>query len=197
MRRYEYLRSLAILVVLSTAGAGVALAGELADLHRQSVRGLPAAPGAVEETGDPRLMPVAPLPSREPLPAIERLGFEATRCRGFCEAFTVIFAADGTFRYVGEANVERLGEHTGSVGRGALEMVMRYVEEIDYRGLVPTYASSFSDFQTTYTMVDYGEDGAAGAEDIKVVENQGGEAPATVWALGRLLVDLLEDADWD
>lgn len=98
---------------------------------------------------------------------------------------------------MGEANVERLGEHTGSVGRGALEMVMRYVEEIDYRGLVPTYASSFSDFQTTYTMVDYGEDGAAGAEGIKVVENQGGEAPATVWALGRLLVDLLEDADWD
>lgn len=157
------------------------------------------------EANDPRVMPIAPLPSSEPLPAIERLGFEATRCRGTCAAFKVVFEADGTFVYVGEANVERLGDHSGRVDRAALSMVMRYVEEIGFRSLPTTFTSPLSDFQTTYTTVDYAADVAATAaaavgvsdEGVKVVQNQGGAAPATVWALERLLVDLLDEATWD
>lgn len=150
--------------------------------------------GAVNDDavpGVPGVRPLAPLPQRSPLPAIERVGYEAQRCRGFCEAFTVIFSADGSFEYVGEANVERLGEHSGTVDRYALEQLLRFVDAIDYAALRDTYASSYADVQTSYTMVDYGDG------ELKVVQNQGGEAPVTVWAMGRLIRDLLEDAVWD
>lgn len=201
MKRVPVAKSLLLSAWLSL-GMTVASAGELAELHRQLVGGATASeataepPARPEEPsgggaeGVPGVRPLMPLPPREPPPDIERIGYEAVRCRGFCEAFTVIFAADGTFSYVGEAYVDRLGEHTGTVDRSALGNVMRFVAEIDYRDLENTYQSQFADVQTTYTMVDYGE-------DVKVIQDQGGSAPATVWALGRLLRDLLEDASWD
>ena len=157
------------------------------------------------ESNDPRIMQIAPVPSSKPLAAIERLGLEATRCRGTCAAFKVVFEADGSFVYVGEANVERLGDHSGRVDRAALGMVMRYVGEIGFRSLPTNFTSPLSDYQTTYTTVDYADELTTAAADdvgvsvegVKVVQNQGGAAPATVWALERLLVDLLDDATWD
>lgn len=181
MRNTKWLKWLAPVLALSILGSGYS------------------------EAPDPRILQVAPLPTSEPLPAIERLGFEAGRCRGTCAAFKVVFEADGTFAYEGEANVERMGDHSGRVNRAALAMVMRYVEEIGFKSLAPRYTSALSDFQTTYIIVDYADpatnppaaaDGID-ADGVKVVENQGGTAPATVWALQRLLVGLLDEAVWD
>lgn len=134
--------------------------------------------------------PLQPLPTQAPLPTIEHIGYESLRCRGFCPVMSVMFAADGTFHYVGELNVERLGEFTGRVDTFALEQVMRYVEAIDFRNLSETYPSTYADVQTTYVTVDWGE-------EVQVLENQGNSAPVTVWALERLLLDLLDDATWD
>ena len=67
---------------------------------------------------------------------------------------------------------------------------MRYVEAIDFRSLAETYPSIYADVQTTYVTVDWGE-------EVQVLENQGNSAPVTVWALERLLLDLLDDAMWD
>ncbi len=192
MRRSRSLPAAALVVCLALA-AGSASAGELAELHRDLQREaagstiVPLAPGG-PATG---IRQLAPVPQRAPLPAIERIGYEALACRGVCEAFTVIIAADGSFEYVGEANVERLGRHTGRLDSFAVEQLMRYVDAIDYASLSDTYASPFADVQTTYTMVDYG------GSDVKVIQNQGGSAPVTIWALGELIVSLLEDAHWD
>lgn len=188
----------ALLVTVGTA----ARAGELARLHALTAKpgppsagatsAPPAAPGpaAGADAAAPGLTPLQPLPTPAPLPRVERLGLEALPCRGTCPAFTVIFAADGTFAYVGEANVERLGEHTGRVDMHALRQVMRYVEAIGFASLADTYPSSYADVRTSYTLVDWGD-------SFKVVEDQGGSAPVTVWALERLLLQLLDEADWD
>lgn len=162
--------------------------------------------GGSAVAADPRIAPVAPLPAEEPPPTIERLGLESTRCFGTCPAFSVVFAADGSFRYVGEAHVDRLGEHSGRVGLGKLEMVMHYVDEIGFVRFDSVYPARFLDFPTSYLMVDYAPnspamaDGAAvGVSDdgVKIVENQGYQAPAVIWALEVLLLDLLEGAYWD
>lgn len=181
-----------LLLALALGLAGVANGGELARLHRELVGEAPPAAPATEAPADARrgFMPLQPLPERTPVPAIERLGFEALPCRGTCPAFTVVFQADGTFRYVGERHVARLGEGSGRVPTHALEQVMRYVEAIGFRELADTYPTRFADVATTYTMVDWGD-------AVKVVENQGGSAPATVWGLEQLLQGLLREAQWD
>lgn len=146
--------------------------------------------GTADGQDNPGFRPLQPLPTRTPAPSVERIGYESLRCRGFCPVMSVTFAADGTFHYVGELNVERLGEFTGRVDAFALEQVMRYVEAIDFRNLAETYPSTYADVQTTYLTVDWGE-------EVQVLENQGNSAPVTVWALERLLLDLLDDAIWD
>jgi len=195
MRRATWVKAATLLVCLALLGGSVT-AGELADLHRELVGSgasqsadptVPQAPGVPGVPG----VTLAPLPRREPLPAIERVGYEASRCRGFCEAFTVIISADGSFEYVGEANVERLGRHVGRLDSYAVEQLLRFVDAIDYAALSDTYTSPLADVQTTYTMVDY----ASG--EVKVVQDQGGTAPVTVWALGRLIRSMLEDAAWE
>lgn len=138
----------------------------------------------------PGVMPLQPPTNRAPVPAIQRLGYEALPCRGTCPTFSVIFHADGTFTYEGRANVPRLGPGSGTVPLYLLQQIMRYVAEIDFANLDDVYPSPLLDVNTTYTMVDWGD-------ATKVVQNEGNSAPAIVWALERLLNDMLAQASWD
>ncbi len=185
--------ALALLVALGFAAH--AAAGELAMLHRVMTAGEPAGraegqapceapPGARCAPGLPGMTPAPPAPQ------VTRLGVETTNCLAGCPTFTAIFAADGTFTYVGEANVERLGEHTGRVDVGRLRQVMRLAEETGFADLDDTYASSYLDNPTSYLLVDW-------PDRTKVVRADAGVEPATFWALRELLLDLLEDAEWD
>lgn len=70
-------------------------------------------PGTAAGQDNPGFRPLQPLPTQTPAQSIERIGYESLRCRGFCPVMSVTFAADGTFHYVGELNVERLGESPG------------------------------------------------------------------------------------
>jgi len=113
-----------------------------------------------------------------------------TDCLTGCPTFTAVFSADGRFTYVGEANVERLGEHSGRVDAGRLRQVMRLAEEAGFASLDDTYASAFLDNPSTYVMLEW-------PQDVKVVRADGAAGPAAVWAIRELLLDLLEDAEWD
>lgn len=163
-------------------------AGPLADLHVETAR-----PEAAEHCDAPPGVECAPGvsggPVAEAAPQIARLGYEAGPCGQGCPEFTVIFDAEGRFSYVGRANVERLGSHTGTVDMETLRRVMAYVAEIEFMELRDTYASGLLDGRSTYTLVET-------KGQTKVIMNQDGRAPATVWVLERLLLDLLEDADW-
>lgn len=184
--------ALAALGSLNPAGAG-----DLATLHRRLVEQggtvtVPAAPKGQGADGDglPRgVMPLTPLAAGRPVPDIARVGLERTPCFGTCAAYTVIFEADGSFVYTGDSNVERLGEHRGTVSQGRLFQVFRYVEAIEYLKLADTYDPGLLDVPSVYTLVEWG--GAT-----KVVLDVGNYAPATVWALAELLDDLLEGATW-
>jgi hypothetical protein len=161
----------------------LAAAGELADLHARLAEPVETAPAEPGREGPL----VAPHP---PLPDVARIGLERSNCFTGCAAFTLIIEEDGRFRYVGETNVERLGEWSGQIEKGALNQVLRYVAAIDYLKLDDTYLSPFLDNPASYTLVEM--DGVT-----KVIENYSNSAPATVWALERLIEDLLDVAIWD
>lgn len=167
-------------------------AGELAQLHRQqrpTAKPAVAAPAPLPHPPQGQLQ-LAPLPRQEPVTDITRIGLERTLCFGTCPAYTLIIWADGSFEYVGEANVERVGEYSGTVPVWYLNQLLLYIETIDFMAMADTYDSGWLDVASSYTMVE-----SSGI--TKVVLNTGNAAPATVWALERLIDDLLEHGTWN
>ncbi len=168
-------------------------AGELAVLHSVLAEDSGQAQAATPCKG-PMGVPCGPgvggAPTPPAVPRVSRIGLEMTPCYIGCPAFTAIFAADGTFTYVGEMNVERMGEHTGRVDLATLRQVMRLAEEIGFAEFDDTYASPFLDNPSSYVMVEW-------PTETKVVRADGGAEPVGFWAVRELLRDLLETAEWD
>ncbi len=185
--------ALAFVALLGLGAFGAA--GELAMLHRVLAAGEPSGQA---EAAAPCVAPPGmacapgfggPL-AGPPAPTATRIGVEMTNCLVGCPTFTAVFAADGRFTYVGEANVERLGDHTGRVDVGRLRQVLRLAEEAGFAELQDTYASRALDNPSSYVMVEW-------PEDLKVVRADGGQEPAVFWAIRELLLDLLAAAEWD
>lgn len=174
--------------VCGAGAVGGAAAGEIADLHRALAKPRPAVE-APRETGDGPFRPLVPLVAPPEVPDIERVGLERGPCFVGCPVFTLIVERDGSFRYTGEQNVTRLGEHHGMVDRGTLALLFRFVDEIGFMALDDTYESGYLDAPSTFTMVEWGG-------TTKVVLNYGGAAPARVWALEQLLEALQQHATW-
>lgn len=166
------------------AGLGLAGAGEIAELHAQLAG--PVAEEAPQEAGDGVLRMA---PERAPATDIVRIGLE--RVPGLADGprYWVIIESDGDFRYVGEANVERMGAHTGTVPAGPLRLLLAYVDDIGFRQLEDTYTSRFLDNPTTYLMSEW-------PDETKVILNYAYSGPARLWAMGRLIDELLEEAEW-
>lgn len=182
----------AVLSVVFLA-SGTAVAGELAVLHSVLAEDTgqdQAATPCKGPMGVPCTPGVAGAPAASPVPSVSRIGIEMTPCYLGCPAFTAIFSADGTFTYVGEMNVEHMGEHTGRVDVARLQQVMRLAEEVGFAQLDDTYATPFLDNPSSYVMVEW-------PSDTKVVRADGGAEPVGFWAVRELLRDLLEDAEWD
>jgi hypothetical protein len=184
-----------ILFAIVALGLSLALAGELATLHQKLAKPATQEAPAKSDLELPDGVALAPGASLSGLPdrsqhGIDEIGLERTQCLVNCPAYTVIIRADGTFRYTGEANVERLGEYTGTVEVGQLNQLMTFINESLFTGLEDTYSASFLDAPTTYVMVKKGS-------ETKVIENYANTAPTTVWAIEQLMDDLLETANWD
>lgn len=174
--RYAFAVSLVLLFNFANSKAG-----ELADLHQRFTPSdkVQTAPGGKLN------MPPLTVPG-----TIRRIGIERTRCLAGCPAYTLIIRQDGSFRYVGEYGVERLGSYTGMVSRGRLNQLLAFIEASDFNELQASYLADFLDGPTVYTLVE--------TEDVtKVVENYAGSGPPLLWAIEQLIDDLLETAEWN
>jgi hypothetical protein len=176
--------------------APLVLAGELATLHHDLTKDAPSEQLPEKSTLNlPDGVALAPglkgggLPDRSQH-GVDEIGLERTQCYAGCPAYTVVIKADGTFRYTGVADVERVGDYTGTVSVGALNQLMTFINESLFMGLEDTYTASFLDAATSYVMVKKGS-------ETKVIENYANTAPTTVWAIEELIDDLLETAIWD
>ena len=182
------------LVIAALLGLGaIGSAGELAILHRALTEDAPsgqAGPlGPCQAPAGAQCLPGFGGQTAPPAPTTTRVGLEMTACYLGCPVFTAIFSADGTFSYVGEMNVERMGDQRGRVDLAGLHQVMRLADEVGFAQLDDTYASPFLDNPTSYLMVEW-------PQQTKVVRADGGVEPAGFWAIRELLLGLLEGAEW-
>lgn len=164
----------------------MAVAGELANLHRELAVTEVTASAETELPG----MTAIGGATLTPEVSVTRIGLERTPCFGRCPVYTVIIHQDGTFRYEGTENVERIGSHTGRVDTLELTQVFRYIEAINFFDLADTYRAEIMDDAAAFTLVET-------PEETKVIMNYARSAPATVWALEALIDRLLATATWD
>ena len=174
-----------LLTVVLAVGFGGAQGGEIAELYAQLAN--PPAIEAPPPQGEEVLRPPA---ERPPATDILRIGLERVAGYAGGPAYWVIIGSGGDFQYVGVANVERIGVHTGSVPEGSLAMLLAYVVQIEFRQLEDAYTSRYLDIPSTYVMAEW-------PEETKVILTQAFGGPPRLWAYARLIEDLLEEATWD
>ncbi|MBS0202031.1 MAG: hypothetical protein JSS49_03965 [Planctomycetes bacterium] len=168
--------------LLFASGGFQADGGEIADLHQKWVR-----PKAVDSNKQKAHFGALGNPTH----GVTEIGLERTACHGTCPIYTVVFKADGTFRYVGEDHVTRKGKHTGRVSPDQFNRLAEYLIESGYMSLDATYdLPEVADFPTTYTM-------AIVDTKRKLVKNYGDLGPIKLWALQQSIDALLAEAEWD
>jgi hypothetical protein len=117
---------------------------------------------------------------------IERYG----GCLGSCPIYTLVVKSDGSFRYQGQANVDRKGQFTGKIRLWRWTRVVQYIRDMDYFALDERYQASATDQDDVLTTVAKGS-------RRKTISNYGSAGPIRLWALQVLIDSLLTDAEWD
>src|ERR1041385_702463 len=121
---------------------------------------------------------------------ITEIGIERTRCFGSCPSYTFIIKSDGTFRYKGDAYVERKGEFSGTISVWYFHPLAQFIRDSGYMELEDSYTRMVTDNPTTYTMVVMGG-------KRKTVNNYANAGPTKLWAIEQLIDDLMTKAKWD
>ena len=121
---------------------------------------------------------------------ITEIGMERTVCYGTCPAYTVIIKSDGTFRYKGEQNAKRPGEHTGKISEWKLRELLEFIKDADYFALEDQYRNNVTDRPTVFTYIVLNG-------KKKIISNYANSGPTKLWAIEQLIDKLLLDAEWD
>ena len=167
---------LLIAACLTVACSG-AQAGEIRDFYEAS--------GSPKDIATVDFMPAPPADH-----GITEIGIERTICFGKCPIYTFIMKSDGTFRYAGEANVERKGTFTGTVPVEAFNWLAQFIKDSGYMQFKDGYTMQVTDLPSTYTMVVMNG-------QKKVVEDYGNAGPSSLLATEILIDFLLEHANWN
>ncbi len=121
---------------------------------------------------------------------ITKIGIERTACYGTCPVYTFILNSDGTFRYKGEAFVEKQGVFTGTIPVYEFNRLAQYLKDSGYMYLRDGYGEIGDDRETVYTMVVI--NGVP-----KVVMDHSYAGPSKLWAMEQLIDHILVYAKWD
>ena len=167
-----------LLAIGLIAACSTAQAGEIEDLY--------LAPGGPAKD----VQQIDSLPFLHTDHGITEIGIERTGCFGTCPIYTLVVKNDGSFRYVGKANVEHMGAHTGRIRDGAFDWLAQFIKDSRYMGLKDGYVRQVTDLATTYTMVTM-------KGQSKIVRDYGAAGPSSLLVTEVLIDRLLEGATWD
>jgi hypothetical protein len=85
---------------------------------------------------------------------ITEIAIERTSCYGFCPIYTFILRCDGTVKYTGQANVEKVGEHMGRIDKVSFGFLARLAVDIGFFDeLRPYYSCDATDLPTAYVSI--------------------------------------------
>ena len=161
---------------------GLLWAGEIADLHRKWVR-------PKEKDSSAQLARFEALQS--PDHGVTEIGFERAICFGSCPAYSVIFKADGSVRYVGIQNVPHKGVRNGQISDWEFHRLAEFAVKSGYVNMESDYdLPTITDLPVTYSMV-------VRKEKRKLIRNYGSLGPVELWAFERAAESLLADVEWD
>jgi len=121
---------------------------------------------------------------------ITEMGIERTACFGQCPIYTLVVKSDGTFRYIGEANVTHLGTHTGKISDSEFDWLAEFIKDSGYMDLKDGYVMQVTDLPTIYTMVVMNG-------QKKVIKHYGFDGPSSLSVTEVLIDRLLEGATWN
>lgn len=183
-----------IILLWLLMAASSSLAGEIQDLYVTLVKPSPVQNTTSFTTLNNSNSGISRIPNTAFDPEIEhgisQIGLERGRCFVGCPAYTFIIYSDGSFRYVGEYGVEKMGEYTGNISLGQLNQVFKFINEIDFFSFKDSYTNPYLDSATSYVMVKQND-------KIKVIENYANSGPASLWAIEQVIDHLLDTALWD
>lgn len=184
MDRFSRWPSFSLLVsgILLSCLSGFLSAGEIADLHRKWVR-------PKEKDSSAQLARFEALQS--PGHGITEIGFERAICFGNCPAYSVIFKADGSVRYVGIENVPHKGVRNGRIPDWEFHRLAEFAVKSGYMNLESDYdLPTIADLPVTYSMV-------VQEKTRKLIRNYGSLGPIELWAFERSAESLLAEVEWD
>ena len=121
---------------------------------------------------------------------IARIGIERSGCFGSCPIYSLVVEADGSFEYIGIANVSRIGRYKGKADPMRYRSVVALMSEARYFSMQDVYSVDVTDQEFVYTMAERGG-------QAKVIENYAASGPLVLWAIEELIDTLLLTADWD
>jgi hypothetical protein len=120
---------------------------------------------------------------------ITEIGIERTPCFGSCPVYVCVVRNDGTVRYHGEANVDKLGDWDGTTDAYYFHQLANFIVDSGFADMPTAYSNNATDGETVYTtFVLKGR--------RKVFSNYMSSGPAKLWALQKLIDGLVADAAW-
>lgn len=126
--------------------------------------------------------------SQKPTAAKLLVEIQKTSCMGPCPVYKLQVFDNGIVNFVGESDVEMIGEYVATLTKEQLEELTTKFTEIDFFELQDKYVKRTSDFPTTYlTYVD-------GDRTKKIMDYYG--APDELKELENFIDSYRQSLDW-
>lgn len=88
-----------------------------------------------------------------PPTGITEISLERTPCFGLCPTYTVKLRSDGSAEYYGQANVERVGSHTGTLDPEFFQRLSLVALDIEFFEMADAYDCLVTDNPTVYVSI--------------------------------------------
>ena len=121
---------------------------------------------------------------------ISAITLERTRCLGPCPAYQVILRRDGTATYIGNAHVERLGEHQGKLHPSLFIQLARLLLAEEFFALQDSYVEPVTDSPSAVITVHWGG-------QRKRVSRYANSGPIQLWGLEMAIDAVVTRMVWE
>ncbi len=112
-------------------------------------------------------------------------------CFGRCPAYGVLYRRDGSVVYRGEKDVDRIGEHRGTISLAEFASLGQILDHTAFERLDADYSGASRDLEVVSITVSY----VGGA--TKTVREAGRRGPLDLWSIQRVLDGLLVHVQWE
>ncbi len=116
------------------------------------------------------------------------ISMKKTMCYGKCPIYEMEIYNDYTVKFIGEKNVDMIGEHIATVSETTFNSLVKKFRDVNFFSFESEYKAAVSDLPATYIFF------ADGTESKKIMDYYG--APDSLKALENAVADLIPELEW-